>query len=883
MSLLTNSIRFLLARMHMDLVIHTVKRYPSELSAKTAVEALSSDLHEAYDEYMERIFKSESAEHARDVLAWVLFAREPVRMRVIQEAIAVKHAPKRIDNLIDSRDILGYCIGLVAEKGPPTDMVTFVHPDMERYFRGLSTSKKMQKWIPNGPQRIATSCLECLLMDDTGICAAPLWKYGAEHWGHHVQDKYAKLAPLISKYLLQSEKVSSAMQYLMKQWPTVPRRPLDLTREELLYGCPIGEPFYFAYDHLVPSRCDGSHVAAYFGIFQYFDPVKRDTECRDSNGWTPLWWAILGQQDATVKLLLKRGARANTKSNANIPLAIWMLGTKHAMEPTYILQNPEIVDYTREIHMTRSRMMPPELSYIDSIPRASGFTTQEISLEIIKALSGDALNARDEDGNTVLMAAARRWQCNIVHQLIDQGADISLRNNVGETAFLQALKPKKEHWDIQNVKVSRGMVFVFGHNIGLSRKTTLEPYSFGTLEATMGEMLMMLIPKDMAGNSEEGKQALRLAIANRHPVVVSTLLDRGANPNWQYKDGCTPLALACMPPDLLTFDISHGSIQDAAKLFGKVDVFTTTSSHAVEPFAAYESWHAAWSLSHNVVGLRRSPPKEFDIIVRTLLDKGADINGKSNGKTALTLAAENEYLTIFRTLLDCGADILKVRYNLLLRLVEVVTQFELSRGAYDKACNGTLQDFQTHDYCTLLLNFKVPKGKFLTGDLKCTEEGEGLFADRIEIELPLQLSSSGKAKRTADGKEKWTPVGEYERRVREKENSESEELLDLICSKIEEATQRVQEMVDSERSIRCRWGPGDIRQSWSRQRRARGNMGSTRILMPSGDGPIDCNGYETMSDPESSTDTAWHKKYEGFFHRWTQATKGLVDALAHPD
>lgn len=276
-------------------------------------------------------------------------------------------------------------------------------------------------------------------------------------------------------------------------------------------------------------------------------------------------------------------------------------------------------------------------------------------------------------------------------------------------------------------------------------------------------------------------------------------------------------------------------------------MYTKASTHAVESPAAYESWHDEVSLCHDVAEIGKPLPTEFDSTVRTLLSKGADIDREINGKTALALAAEHEYLGIFRTLLDAGADILKVPYNLLLRLAEVVTQFEFSRGAYDQACFRTLQDFQTHDYCILLLGFTFPKARFVVDGIECIE-GEAYFADTIEIELPLQLGAGGKPKRSANIPEQWTPRREYERRV-----SEPEELLDMICSKVEEATKRVR-MVGSGRLVRYSWRWEDIEQSWSRRRHAVGSMGSTYIFLSSRRGLIsfDCNGCKTISDTDDS-------------------------------
>lgn len=403
----------------MDLLIAAIKRYPTAHTLRTAVHELPSELDKTYDEYMQRILQSDSAELARDVLCWVLFSRQHVGMEVIQEAISLQRHRNRIDDLIDRRDLLGYCIGLVTEKGSSRETVAFVHADMERYFRDVTTSDKIEAWFPNGQQRIALSCLRCLLLDTEAQADSPLWSYAAKYWGHHIEDKYAELKPLISEYLSQSDKVSSAMRHSMQQ-------PELVLRAEVFKFGQTG--FANLCQYPIPSTCYGGHTAAFFGIQEHFCTAEqRDIGCKDSNGWTAIWWAILGGQDAMVKLLLKKGAETNAKSYRNIPLAIWMLGVRDGVTRTITVRDTTV---TEQLIMGGVYLWPADtISCFDAMqnfgPRTLRIATQESTFEVIRTLAGDELNARDVGGNSVLMTAARLWQYDVVRQLIDQGADIS--------------------------------------------------------------------------------------------------------------------------------------------------------------------------------------------------------------------------------------------------------------------------------------------------------------------------------------------------------------------------------------------------------------------------------------------------------------------------
>lgn len=776
--------RFLLPRMHMDLLITAIKRYPTVRTLKTAVHRLPPELHKTYDEYIHRILQSDSVEHASDVLSWVLFARQHVGIEVIQEAISLQHC-NRIDDVIDRRDLLGYCIGLIMEKSSSRETVAFVHPDMERYFRDATTSDKIKAWFPNGQQRIAVSCLRCLLLDAEARASSPLWSYAAKYWGHHLEDKYTELKPLISEYLSQSDKVSSAMRHSMQH-------PELVLRAEIFMFGQTG--FDYLCQHPIPLTCYGCHAAAFFGIGEYFlTAEQREIGCVDSNGWTPIWWAILGGQDAMVKLLLNKGAEPNMKSYRDIPLVIWMLGVEDEVTRAITFG-----DMTVEGQATMGNVYlwpAGSISCFDAMqnfgPRPLRIASQESAFEVIRALAGDGLNARGIDGDSVLMTAARLWQYDVVRQLVDQGADISLRNDSGATAFSQALSDWEESSEVDNVRVS-GQVRI-GHSIFISPETTLDPYSFGRREATVENMLVDLIPLDLDANSDEGQQALRLAINNRYSRVVHELLERGADPNAQNGDGFTLLGLACERPVADLFNVSKLLVRGRSKLH--VGTFVSVKAFGVmdENMLTFQVGSVIKVVTHNNKKESKVLPTEFESIVRMLLDKGADIDADFGGQTALGFAAENEYLSIFRTLLAAGADISRVDPCVLERLRRMLGQEEGSKGVYGKACLGTLQDFQTHDYCVLLLNFMIPQSFINDGEMAYKANPLVCFGDTVEFNSQLRLSCCDGAEKPPNAPREWTAQNEYEQRVAVSLNREPAELLAMIEGALDrvESSQRI--------------------------------------------------------------------------------------------
>ncbi len=70
--------------MHMRLVIEETKVYPSLQTIKNSLLRLHSGLEETCEEYIRRILIGEYQGHAKDVLVWVIFAKQPVTMLAIQ-------------------------------------------------------------------------------------------------------------------------------------------------------------------------------------------------------------------------------------------------------------------------------------------------------------------------------------------------------------------------------------------------------------------------------------------------------------------------------------------------------------------------------------------------------------------------------------------------------------------------------------------------------------------------------------------------------------------------------------------------------------------------------------------------------------------------------
>lgn len=715
--------RFLIAKLQMSLLIQVLKKNPTAQSLINALQMLPSSLEAVYDEYLERILASDSSDTAREILTWILFAKQPVGMKLVGDAISLlQHNALGNDYCISEDMLLGFGFGLV-EQHPETQTLAFMHISAQEYFQRPDVWAR----ICDGQASMAKSCLRCLLL--TPRADSPLWSYAAKYWGHHVEeDSYCELQGLILNYLRQSSKVTSAMRHMAEESPPMPNS--NYVRLSMSHS---PNDFYSLYQHEPPTTSYGSHAAAFFGLWQYFTASTHgDAECRDSNHWTPLWWAVLGRQDKTVKLLLDNGANASAKSINDIPLTIWMLDlpNKKTLLSKSLAKIPDPLNPGGVFHSTYQ--LPSVISFEISQPlgqRALSPATETSMLAIVDSIHGDALNVRDNDGNTILMIAAKLWLWHVVRRLVNHGADVALRNKRGETAFrLALLNNARELFSDLSWYTTGDIRAHLGPIIALEHNATLNPYNFHMFERTIEDMIVQLIPNNLAVHGDEGAQMLCLAISYRHSRVVAALLAMGVSANIQYTNGVTPLILSCS-------NQTNNYLQKKFHFYGSttlsvgIYLVQISSKHSISDNFAYVTETSPEAQQESDISLT-----PFDSIVAMLIENGADIEAiNDRGESALSLAAQNKYLTLCRTLLNHGADIRKVSESDLEDLRGQLRKQSCEPSSSADMLNGVLRDFETHDYCNLLLSFAFQKLKINAAFLSIVGNGSIYLYDDIDI------------------------------------------------------------------------------------------------------------------------------------------------------
>lgn len=310
------------------------------------LESLPAEISDTYTQSLARIKRQNrnQAERARQVLLWSAHAFRPLRVRELQQALAVRpddtvfvHGGEpSIETLVSS------CMGLVIiDKEDErimnrnndyanirVDVVRFVHYTAQEFFEHI----RIQEY-PDGHHKIAESCLlilslsdfdikpglqytrrdhvnedsmGCLSLDDDTndkakdilFClrdSIPVVRYASQNWGNHAR--------------LALEAVpSSSLQAAIRRFL---QRPTNLVVST--WNLPLD-----SYDTFHRGM-SALHLLAYFGIPSVEDIAfwilqEGEVDIRDLDGDTPLHFACRNGHVNVIKMLLERGADKNAQN-----------------------------------------------------------------------------------------------------------------------------------------------------------------------------------------------------------------------------------------------------------------------------------------------------------------------------------------------------------------------------------------------------------------------------------------------------------------------------------------------------------------------------------------------------------------------------------------
>jgi ankyrin repeat protein len=147
-----------------------------------------------------------------------------------------------------------------------------------------------------------------------------------------------------------------------------------------------------------------------------------DVDAKGTQGATPLFWAMANYKG--FKKLLELGADPNIvygDGNTVIHTAVRIKDSRFLEALLEHGANPNLKVESRGKWQT-----------LESTPLFDALSQGKARIDLLLS-SGADLNARDSFGDTAVMTAAGMGEFEVVHYLLEQGADYQIKNTAGET------------------------------------------------------------------------------------------------------------------------------------------------------------------------------------------------------------------------------------------------------------------------------------------------------------------------------------------------------------------------------------------------------------------------------------------------------------------
>jgi ankyrin repeat protein len=360
--------------------------------------------------------------------------------------------------------------------------------------------------------------------------------------------------------------------------------------------------------------------------------LERGTEvdARDEHGSTPLMWAARGGHVQVVRVLLRRGADINARDGCNdaTPL-IWAACAGRTDVVKLLLDSN------------------------------SAYAGPFKSVRRLLSRSAD-VNAQDRHGITALIIASDRGHLDIVHLLLDKGADVHARSedvdNDGLTALVCAAYGGTllQRWLAGRVIPCMHLPCSAQGEIS-SRRSTWSDYC---------AIVKLLLDRGAAINTQSWNCTALGGAANRGDLeLAKLLLAKGARVNGGGPYG-SPLSEAAGGGHL---EIAKLLLGDGANARG--DDLSNMWAAPLNAAAANGHLEVVRLLLEKGADVNSGSPLAAAArsghmdVVKLLIDRGANVAGKDEngrsriGNAPLSAAAEGGNLTISKLLLDQGADV----------------------------------------------------------------------------------------------------------------------------------------------------------------------------------------------------------------------------------
>jgi ankyrin repeat protein len=272
-------------------------------------------------------------------------------------------------------------------------------------------------------------------------------------------------------------------------------------------------------------------------VIQFLIQSGADTNVKDSNGITPLVAAVESKDVKTAEFLVKGGADVNVENSAGKFLILVAYETNRIDVFNILVSGKarlnELFSGNSILHMAASAN---RISFLSSLIKGAA-----------------DLNVRNIDNKTAVMLASEKGYGNSVRTLASGGADLSLKDSLGETALYKAVRIGGDGgYNAADALIKGGAQVNDMSSAGvpvLHEAVTGAKFQFVSLLLKGGadpnvlnkknESAILILSRTTATVKNEQYKLTQAAKA------ITELISKGGDPNTPDKYGRTPLDLSC--------------------------------------------------------------------------------------------------------------------------------------------------------------------------------------------------------------------------------------------------------------------------------------------------------------------------------------------------